>query len=143
MWQEQAKITAQNLKEEILRVEKELESLLDVYLKEVISTEEYTSRKQKLLTKKVELQEKIQDFEQKGLSWLEPAREFVLKLNQAEKLFASENYAEMTTFLKNIDSNHILQNQKLYFSWKIPFNLAAERSEATHKSLTFPYWLPN
>jgi len=138
---EQAKITAQNLKEELLQIDKKLEKLMDVYLNEVISTEEYTGRKQKLLTKKVELQERIKDFEQKGLSWLEPAREFVLKLNQAEKLVLSQNESEMTTFLKNIGSNHILQNRQLIFSPKIPFNLVAERSEATNKSLTFPYWL--
>jgi len=62
------------------------------------------------------LQEKIRDFEQKGLSWLEPAREFILKLNYAEKLRNSENYQETKTFLKNIGSNHILHNQKLIFS---------------------------
>jgi DNA invertase Pin-like site-specific DNA recombinase len=134
---EQTKIIVQNLKAELGQIEQKLEKLLDVYLAETISTEEYTARKQKLLTKKVELKEKIKDFEQKGLSWLEPAREFVLKLNYAEKLLASENYTEMTTFLKNIGSNHILQNQKLSFGWKIPFNLAAERSEAANKSLTF------
>jgi len=139
---EQAKITVQNLKEEISEIEKQLEKLLDVYLAETISMEEYTSRKQKLLTKKVELQEKIRDFEQKGLSWLEPAREFVLKLNQAKKLTESENYAEMTTFLKNIGSNHILQNQKLSFSWKIPFNLAAEPHRGEAECLTIPHWLP-
>ena len=138
---EQAKTTVQNLKEEILRIEKELERLLDVYLKEVISTEEYTGRKQKLLTQKVELQEKIRDFEQKGLSWLEPAREFVFKLNQAEKLLTSENYPQMTTFLKSIGSNHVLQNQKLFFTWKIPFNLAAGPRSGEAESLTFPYWL--
>ena len=139
---EQAKITVQNLKEELSGVEKELERLLDVYLKEVISTEEYTARKQKFLTKKVKLQERIRDFEQKGLSWLEPAREFVLKLIQAQKLILFQNKSEMTTFLKNSGSNHILQNQKLYFSWKIPFNLAAEPRSGEAESLTFPYWLP-
>jgi DNA invertase Pin-like site-specific DNA recombinase len=138
---EQAKITVQNLKEELSQIDKKLEKLMDVYLAEVISTEEYTGRKQKILTRKLEIQEKIRDFEQKGLSWLEPAREFVLKLNYTEKLLASENYAEMATFLKNIGSNHILQNRQLIFSAKIPFNLVAKRSEATHKSLTFPYWL--
>ncbi|MFH1714009.1 MAG: recombinase family protein [Candidatus Nealsonbacteria bacterium] len=137
----QAEVAVQNLKEEILQIKKQLEKLLDVYLAETISTEEYTSRKQKILTRKLELQEKIRDFEQKGLSWLEPAREFVLKLNRAEKLLSSENYAEMTTFLKNIGSNHILQNQKLYFSWKIPFNLAAEPRSGEAECLTFPYWL--
>ena len=138
---EQAKATVQNLKEEVLQIDKRLEKLMDVYLNEVISTEEYTTRNQKILTRKLELQEKIRDFEQKGLSWLEPAREFVLNLNYAEKLLSSGNYPEMTTFLKNIGSNHVLQNRRLIFSPKIPFNLVAERSEATTKSLTFPYWL--
>jgi DNA invertase Pin-like site-specific DNA recombinase len=123
---EETKLLVQVLKKELAEIETKLEKLLDVYLAETISTEEYTGRKQKLLTKKVELVEKIRDFEQKGLSWLEPAREFVLKLNCAEKLLVSENYAEMTTFLKNIGSNHILQDQKLSFDWKIPFNFAAE-----------------
>ena len=139
---EQAKTTVQNLKEEILRAEKDLERLLDVYLKEVISTDEYTARKQKILTQKLELQERISDFEQKGLSWLEPAREFVLSLNQAAKLLSAENPSEMATFLKNIGSNHILQNRQLIFSPKIPFNLVAEPAEAGEANLTFPRWLP-
>lgn len=44
---EQTKILVQNLKEEISQIEKQLEKLLDVYLAETISTEEYTGRKQK------------------------------------------------------------------------------------------------
>jgi len=139
---EQAKIAVQNLKKEFVEIEAKLEKLLDVYLNETISTEEYTARKQKILTRKLEIQEKIRDFEQKGLSWLEPAREFVLNLNCAEKLRKSENYQEMTTFLKNIGSNHILQNQKLSFCWKFPFNLAAERSEAASQRLTFTEMCP-
>jgi len=137
---EQAKITVQNLKEELSDVEKQLEKLLDVYLSEVISTEEYTTRKQKILTRKLELQEKIRDFEEKGLSWLEPAQEFVLSLNQATKLLKSENKEGMKTFLKNIGSNHILQNRQLVFLPEIPFNLVAERSEATYQNLTYEKW---
>ncbi|PIV50576.1 hypothetical protein COS18_04615, partial [Candidatus Falkowbacteria bacterium CG02_land_8_20_14_3_00_36_14] len=84
--------------------------------------------------------EKITDFEQKGLSWLEPAREFVLSLNRATKLVETENKEEMTTFLKNIGSNHILRNRQLIFSPKIPYNLIAERSEANRNCLQIPYW---
>ena len=112
---EQAKVAVQNLKAELGQIEQKLEKLLDVYLAETILVEEYTSRKQKILTRKLGIQEKIRDFEQKGLSWLEPAREFVLKLNYAEKLRNSDNFPEMKTFLKNIGSNHILRNQKLIF----------------------------
>ncbi len=135
---EETKILVQNLKEELTEMEVKLEKLLDVYLNEVISTEEYTARKQKILTRKLELQEKIRDFGQKGLSWLEPAREFVLKLNYAEKLLNSENYPEMRTFLKNIGSNHILQNQKLIFSFNFPYNLAAEPRSGEAEGLTYP-----
>jgi len=134
---EQAKTTAQDLKTEFAVNEQKLEKLLDVYLAETITAEEYTSRKEKLVKQKVGLKEQIEDFEQKGLSWLEPAREFVLSLNQAAKLLESENKTEMTTFLKNIGSNCILQNRQLIFSSRKPYDLAAERSEAASKSLRF------
>jgi DNA invertase Pin-like site-specific DNA recombinase len=75
---EQAKTTVQNLKLELAEIEAKLEKLLDAYLDEAITATEYASRKEKLVKQKVGLQEEIRDFEQKGLSWLEPAREFVL-----------------------------------------------------------------
>ena len=137
---EQAIATVQNLKTSFSEIEKKLEKLLDVYLDETITAEEYASRKEKLVRQKVGLRDEIYDFEQKGLSWLEPAREFVLSLNQATKLLESENKTEMTTFLKNIGSNCILQNRQLIFSPKIPYDLVAERSEATASCLQFPVW---
>jgi len=144
--QEQAKQQTQtkveNLKKQLKQAEAKLGKLLDVFLTDVLSTEEYAAKKQELLSQKVSLQEKIIDFEQKGLSWLEPARDFVLSLNQAAKIVETENKKEMTTFLKNIGSNHILQNRQLIFSPKIPYNLVAERSEASQRNLTFPYWCP-
>jgi DNA primase large subunit len=86
-----SKNTVQNLKLKLAEVEAKLEKFLDVYLEETIAAEEYTLRKEKLVKQKVGLQEEIRDFEQKGLSWLEPAREFVLSLNQAAKLLESKN----------------------------------------------------
>ena len=135
---EQAKTTVQNLKTDLVEVETKLEKLLDVFLGEIVSAEDYKARKEKLLARKVELAEKIKDFEQKGLSWLEPAREFVLSLNQAAKLLENENKTEMTTFLKNIGSHCILPNHQLIFSPKIPYNLFAERAEAGEANLPFP-----
>src|SRR3989338_5957396 len=121
----------QNLKVEIIEIETKLEKLFDAYLGEIISATDYKARKEKLLTQKIELEEKIGDFEQKGFSRLEPAREFVLSLNQAQKLLSTKNYPEMTTFLKNIGSNHILENRQFRFEPKNPYDLvAAEGREA-------------
>ena len=138
---EEAKITAQNLRLELGDIETKLGKLLDAYLGEVISAGEYKPRKEKLLVQKVELVDKIKDFEQEGLSWLEPAREFIKSLNQAITLIETENLSEITTFLKNIGSNHILQNRQFNFSSKIPYDLVAKRSEATSKNLQFSDWL--
>ena len=123
----------QNLKEELKSADSKLEKLLSAYLDEIISAEEYTAQKQKLLTKRVELREKIRDFEEKGVSWLEPARAFVQNLNYAQKLVLSQNKSEMTTFLKNIGSNHILLNQQFSFSAKNEYKLVAERRAAARR----------
>ena len=136
----EAKNTVQNLKVELAEIETKLEKLLTAYLDEVISSDDYKVRKESLVVKKVELDEKITDFEQKGVSWLEPAREFVLSLNQAANLVESENKEEMTTFLKTIGSNHVLENRQFVFVPKIQYKLAAERSEAGSSCLQFPFW---
>ena len=137
---EEAKTTVQNFKLELREIEARLEKLLDAYLSEVISANDYKTRKENLVIKKVELGEKIGDFEQKGLSWLEPAREFVLSLNQAANLVQSGNKEEMTTFLKTIGSNHVLENRQFAFAPKIQYKLAAERNEADSQNLQFPQW---
>jgi len=133
---EQAKQTVQNLKDELKQVELRLEKLLDVYLNEVISTDEYTQRKQKLIDQKLNLQDKINDFEQNGLSWLEPAKEFLNNLEKANELKNSEDFSEFPSFLKNIGSNHILQNRKWLFSPQIPYQMVEKEAQ----NLTFPKW---
>ena len=139
---QQAQSEAVNLKEQLAQIEVKLQKLLDVYLENVLTQQEYAAKKEKLIAEKVRLEEKITEIEQRGASWLEPAREFVLSLNQAAELIKSENKSEMTTFLKNIGSNCILENRQLKFSPKIPYDLVAERSEATSKTLQFSDWLP-
>ena len=137
---EQAKSIVQNLKSNLKEIEIKLEKLLDLHLIDQLSTEEYSAKKQKFVSQKLEIQDKINDFEQKGLSWLGPAREFVLSLNQATKLLSSDNKGEIKTFLKNIGSDCILQNRQFKFSAKIPYDLVAKRSEATAENLQFPVW---
>ena len=69
---EEAKTVVQNLKQELGKTETVLENLLDLYLAKGLSQDEYAVKKQKILNSKIEIQSKIRDFEQKGLSWLEP-----------------------------------------------------------------------
>ena len=134
----------QNFKNETSDIGAKLDKLLSAYLDEVISAEEYTAQKEKLLVQKVECAEEIKEIESGSVSWLEPARAWVKSLNQAENLLKSENRAEMTTFLKQIGSNHILFDKCISFSAKKPFEILAERRqsrrEATSENLKNPVW---
>jgi len=66
-------MTVQNLKSELADISAKLDKLLSAYLDEIISAEEYSAQKQKLLSRKVEFNEEIREIEDKGTSWLEPA----------------------------------------------------------------------
>ena len=130
----------QNLKSEIADIGVKLDKLLSAYLDEIVSAEEYAAQKQKLLSRKVECVEEIGEIEDGSVSWLEPARAFVKYLNHATEIVRSGDKSEMTTFLKQIGSNHILFDKCISFSPKIPYKLAAERSEADSSHLQNPFW---
>src|SRR3989344_7026719 len=103
-----SKVFVENFKSELADIETRLDKLLSAYLDEVITSGEYAAQKQKMLDQRVELKEKIHEIEDKGVSWLEPAPAWGKSLNQADKLLSSGGKSEMTTFLKQIGSNHIL-----------------------------------
>ena len=132
-----AQSEAQNLKAQIADLDKTLEKLLDLYLTDALSPPEYAAKKNSLVSEKATLNEKITDIEQRGVSWLEPAREFVLSLNQAANLLSQNNLVGMTAFLKQIGSNCILQNRRVEINPKIQWRMAAERSEAVASGLSF------
>ncbi len=125
----------ENLKSEIADIGSKLDKLLSAYLDEIVSAEEYATQKEKLLARKVECTEETNEIKNGSVSWLEPARAFVKSLNHATELVRTVNKAEMTTFLKQIGSNHILFDKSISFSPKIPYKLAAERSEAASNRL--------
>ena len=97
----------ENFKSEIIDISVKLDKLLSAYLDEIVSAKEYATQKEKLLARKVERTEEINEIENGSVSWLEPARAFVKSLNQAENLVRSGDKSEMKTFLKQIGSNHI------------------------------------
>ena len=117
---------SQNLRSEISVIDEKLDTLLDVHLDGVISKEEYTSKKGKLLNKKVEISERIADFENKGCYWLEPMRLFILDVKQAEIIASKENLSKKRDFLKKIGSNPLLRDRAVSFSWQNPWKILAD-----------------
>src|SRR3989338_5106885 len=138
-------VFAQNLKDKIKELEGKLDLLLDAHLDGTISREEYTAKKEKFITEKAELSEKLKDFERNGNHWLEPARQFILAAQQAKIIALQENPVAGRDFLKRIGSNHVLRSQAICFepkkSWKILADLPAEGRSPEGENSYHPIWL--
>ncbi|KUK66378.1 MAG: Recombinase [Parcubacteria bacterium 34_609] len=134
----QAEMTfAQNLKSQIAEHEKTLDKLLDLQLSGTISTEEYAAKKQKILNQKIEISEKLKDFERKGNRWLELCKNFILTANQAQIAALRGNFSEKRNFLKKIGSNPLLRERLVFVEYKNPWKLLENSfAEARGKALS-------
>ena len=138
---QQAKLSfAQNLKLEIKKCENKLDKLLDAHLEGAISKEEYLPKKQKILNQKIENEQKLKDFEQKGNRWLELCKEFVLLAKQAKIIALHGDFFEKRNFLKKIGSNPLLRDKKIILNprgaWKILNEFNAKARSAKAKNYT-------
>src|SRR3989339_1124119 len=127
----------QNLKNQVKSVEETLDRLLDAHLDSTITSEEYMSKKQKLLNQKIDFSEKLKDFERKGNRWLELSKQFILDSNQALIIASEENLEAKRDFLKKIGSNPRLASPSLLLDFKKPWRILAEtpvtsQSDAPH-----------
>ena len=139
-WQEDykkaqtSKPSAQNFKQELKKLEEKQMRLLDAYLNQTISEEEYTKAKEKIINSKIDLKEKMKDSGRKGNNWLEPFKEWILSAHQAVRKADTENLEEKRMFLQKIGSNFQLRRQKVACRLKIPYQKSAEKSQ-------YPSWL--
>ncbi|MFA5125103.1 MAG: recombinase family protein [Patescibacteria group bacterium] len=121
-------IFGQKLEVRKTEIEQTMERLLDLFIEgKNIEPEEYHTKKQKLLIEKLELNQQIKDFAQKGNNWLEPMKEMILASSQAKILLSRGDNSQIRAFLKNIGSNFILEAKKFEFQaktgWRILKNL--------------------
>ena len=102
--------------------------LLDAYLEQTISEEEYTKAKEKIINLKIDLKEKL-DFGRKGNNWLEPFKEWILSAHQAVRVANTENLEEKRSFLQKIGSNFQLRRQKVACRLQKPWEISATKTQ--------------
>ena len=133
----ESEIIFQNLRQQKAEVEQKIEKLLDLYIAGgVLTIEEYQAKKQKLLNEKLDIEQKIKDFEQSGNNWLEPMREMIFEAKQAKILLSQGDNYQIREFLKNVGSNFILKDKKFNFAPKIGWRALVESEPAS----TFTDW---
>jgi len=115
------------LNNNIAEIDRKLNMLLDSYIRQVISEEEYKKKKSILLNEKLELKEKLASDEGKGKVWLELARTIVTSAGQASYIARKGSLEEKREFVKKIGSNFRLADAKLRFDYKLPYVYFAQK----------------
>ena len=138
---------AQSLKDNIKVFEEKLDTLLDVHLEGTITTQEYTTKKKLLLDQKIDVEQKLKDFERQGYRWLELCREFIKEANQAEIVASGKNLEEKRDFLRKVGSNPTLHARTLALTPAAPWSILADSPitarSAAPSSGGFTDWLPD
>ncbi|MDP2921470.1 MAG: recombinase family protein [Candidatus Omnitrophota bacterium] len=106
----------QNLRDTIINVDNKINKLIDMYLENSLSLEEYQKAKEKLINEKKTLQESLKDFADGGDNWFEQAKDFVTTLNRIDCVVREGNLESQKEFLEKIGSNFILKERRLVFS---------------------------
>ena len=106
----------QNLEVKVKEIDAKISKIIDVYLAESLTLEEYQSKKEAFINEKRKLQDDLRDFAAGANNWFEPAREFVTSLNSAHSAMEEGNLESQKEFLEKIGSNFILKERRLNFS---------------------------
>ncbi len=125
--------SAQNLKTELKTLEEKLTRLLDAYLDQTITNEEYTVKKQKIINRKVEINEELNNFGRKGNNRLELFKKWIFEARQANSVGISGNLEEKRSFLQKIGSDFHIVGQKAAIQLTKPWIWSAEKPQ-------FPVW---
>ncbi|MDP2831287.1 MAG: hypothetical protein Q8O02_03475 [Candidatus Omnitrophota bacterium] len=113
----------QNLEVKVKEIDTKISKLIDVYLAESLTLEEYQTKKEAFINEKRKLQDDLRDFAAGANNWFEPAREFVTSLNSAHSAMEEGNLESQKEFLEKIGSNFILKERRLNFPTEGTFRL--------------------
>ena len=112
LWREEAldesRATLDRLRKELAEADEKLERLLDLLVDGTLTRDEYALRKEKYVTAKANLKDRIAQAEAKGADWLEPLETFVNRCKQALRLRSGQ--AERVVFSENL-------RYAPFFSW--------------------------
>ncbi len=111
----------QNLESKIREIDDKISKLIDVFLAENLTLEEYQAKKEAFINEKKKIQESMRDFAAGTNNWFEPARDFVNLLNSARCAIEEGNLESQRDFLEKIGSNFILKERRLNFSTEASF----------------------
>ena len=129
--QEQAEISLKlnELQQELDYCRGKLDRLLDIHVDGNISSEEYRTKKNKLVCTCNDIESRIREIQDKGSDWLELLQQALKVSNQAHHSILKKDFVKMGQILKKVGSNPILKNREYSIVYSRPFYFLAKLSE--------------
>lgn len=108
---------------ELSSIDTKLSKLLDLRLKEEVTSEEYAQKKKILIDRQLSLKEKVEDRQQSTKSWLELAEQFFETAFHAREILENGEFEEKRNLIKSVGWNLFLKDRNLHFSFKRPYDI--------------------
>ena len=105
---------------------KQLDNLLSLRLRELLTDDEYTEKRNTLVMQTEQLRQKLAGMERNNEEWLEPGHDLVLFASQAEKLFVNGNLEKKRMILEIVGSNPTLKDRILRVQARKPFRILGD-----------------
>jgi site-specific DNA recombinase len=109
------------LKNELDSYRQRLERLLDIHIDGALNSEEYKSKKNKLVCESKAIEDKIHQIKDKGNNWFELLADSLKVSNQAHHSIWNQDFKSMGKTLKKVGSNPILMDKKYSLTFNKPF----------------------
>ena len=111
----------QKVSDEAIAVDAKLEKLMTAYLGNALTLEEYQETKNKLVTEKQVLKDKITAFGKVSNDRFEPVINFLKDCKEATILAESTDTTKIRSFFEKVGSNPLVRDRALIFSPRLPF----------------------
>lgn len=115
-----------NWQRDFQKVEKKLDSLLNLRLDQELGAEEYANKKDILLNEKTKIHEKMEDQNASSTHWLELAENFFDTALAIRSIMEGGDYVAKKDLLQKVGSNFMFKDKKVTFTLKKPYDLLVQ-----------------
>ena len=114
-------VQIQKVNAEIATIDVKLDKLMTAYLENALTLEEFQNTKNKLISEKHVLKDKLTAFERSTTIRFEPVINFLNDCKQAAILAESSDTTKIRSFFQKVGSNPLVRDRALVFSPRAPF----------------------
>jgi len=120
-----ATVSAEAISKKIFLIDEKLDKLVSGYLDNLIDEDTYRKKKEQFVEQKISLKNEKESLLRKQIvGWIEPAKEYIKTLCQAEKIASMESLTEISQFVQKIGTNRLISEKSPSWIWKPEYEFA-------------------